>query len=189
MSSHSVTAKLGSPAPLPPQPYANRNPPSHDGASKRHPEYFVASQGMLELAAPSIPSGQRLVTYLFKAMPDNTPYPKINDTDGKPNCLIRSCSALPAPHHSCQLDTCIAARRQKRDNPCLHIDLAQEPWRSKPEAYWQPVMTWLQLPRVNILMRPTAAARLQADHSLGRLDLDNHTAMVARTCGPSLCRT
>jgi hypothetical protein len=65
-------------APLPHQPpYAYRNPPSRNRASKRHHKSFVASKGMLELAAP-IPSGQRLMTYLFKAIPANTPYPKMN---------------------------------------------------------------------------------------------------------------
>jgi hypothetical protein len=136
--------------------YAGRNPPARDGASKRHREFFVASQGMLKLAAP-VPSGQRLMTYIFKAMPDNTPYPKLTDTAGKPDCLLCFHSGFPAPHNSCQLDTSIAAKRRKRENQCLNIDLGQGPWRSKPETYWQPVVTWLKLPGVDALIRPTAA--------------------------------
>jgi hypothetical protein len=98
--------------PPPPLQYADRNPPARDGASKRHRESFVASQGMLKLAA-AVPSNQRLMTYIFKAMPaDNTPYPKLMDTDGKPNYLLCFCSAFPAPHNLCQLDTCIAANRR-----------------------------------------------------------------------------
>jgi hypothetical protein len=104
------------------------------------------------------------MTYIFKAMPDNTPYPKLTDTNGKPDCLLCFLSAFPAPHNSCQLDTCIAAKRRKRENQRLHIDLSQEPWRSKPEAYWQPVVTWLQLPGVDTPIRPTAAFK-QITHS------------------------
>ena len=133
---------------LPLPQYADRNPPARDGAPKRHRESFVASQGMLELATP-VPSGQRLMTYIFKAMPDNTPYPKLTDTDGKPDCLLCFCSAFPVPHNLCQLDTCIAAKRCKQENQRLHIDLSQEPWRSKPEAYWQPAVTWLQITSVS----------------------------------------
>jgi hypothetical protein len=96
-------------AQLPPLPYADRNPSTHNGTSKHHHESFVASQGMLEVAAP-IPSRQPLMTYLFKAMLDNAHYPKMNDTDGKANCLICFHGAFPAPHNSCQLDTCIATR-------------------------------------------------------------------------------
>jgi hypothetical protein len=141
---------------LPLPQYADRNHPARDGAPKRHRESFVASQGMLKLAAP-VPSGQRLMTYIFKAMPDNTPYPKLTDTDDKPDRLLCFRSAFPAPHNSCQLDTCITATRRKRETQRLHIDLSQEPWCSKPEAYWQPVVTWLQLPGVNALIRSTAA--------------------------------
>jgi hypothetical protein len=123
---------------LPPLQYADHNPPACDGASKHHYEYFLASQGMLELAA-SVPFGQRLMTYIFKAMPDNTPYSKLTDTD------------FPAPHNSCQLNTCIATKRCKQENQRL------EPWRSKPATYWQPVIAWLKLPDGDALIRPTAA--------------------------------
>jgi hypothetical protein len=99
------------------------------------------------------------MNYLFKAMPENTHYPKMTDTDGKPDCLICFYSAFPYPHNSCQLESCIAAKRRRKDNQRLHIDLSKEPWRSKPELYWQPVVDWLKLPRVDTLIRPTAVFR------------------------------
>jgi hypothetical protein len=112
---------------------------------------------MLELAAP-IPPGQRLMTYIFDAMPERTQYPKMLDTDGKAVCLICFRSAFPPPHNTCQLDTCITARRRRRDNQRLHIDLHQEePWQSKPEMYWKPVIDWLQHPGVDLIVKPTAA--------------------------------
>jgi hypothetical protein len=136
--------------------YPAGHPPSRDAANKRPREPFVASKGLLKLAAP-IPAGQRLMTYLFDAMPAHTQYPKMTNNDGKADCLICFRSAFPSPHNSCQLESCIALKRRQRDNQRLHIDLAVEPWRSKPEAYWQPVVAWLRLPGVDALIRPTAA--------------------------------
>jgi hypothetical protein len=142
---------------LPPYPQGDRLPPNRQITAKRDRESFVASKGMLELAKP-IPQGQRLMTYLFKAMPDNTHYPKMANTDGKADCLICFRSAFPSPHNSCCIDTCIAAKRRNRgEKQRLHIDLSQEPWRSKPEPYWQPVVDWLRLPGVDALILPTAA--------------------------------
>jgi hypothetical protein len=100
------------------------------------------------------------MNYLFKSMvPDNIQYPKMTDNDGKVDCLICFCSAFPSPHNVYQLDTCIAHTRQRHQR--LHIDLSIEPWRSKPEAYWQPVVDWLvKLPSVGKLANPTAAIKL-----------------------------
>ena len=101
------------------------------------------------------------MTYLFKAMPDHTAYPKMTDNDSKTKCLICFRSAFLSPHNSCQLESCLAKKRRNRgDNQRLHIDLSQEPWRSKPEAYWQPVVAWLKLPGIDALIRPTAALKL-----------------------------
>jgi hypothetical protein len=111
---------------------------------------------MLELTAP-IPSGERLMTYIFAAMPERTNYPKMMDNDGKADCLICFCSAFPPPHNSCQLETCITAQKRHRGNQRLHIDLSQEVWRSKPETYWKPVVDWLQFPGVDRIVKPTAA--------------------------------
>jgi hypothetical protein len=87
---------------LPLPQYADRNPLACDGAPKRHQESFVASQGMLKLAAP-VPSGQNPMTYIFKAMPDNTPYPKLTDTDGKPDCLL--CFLALSLHHTIRVNS------------------------------------------------------------------------------------
>jgi hypothetical protein len=145
--------------PLPPYPYPPGHPPTHNPPLKRPREPFVASKSLLKLAAP-IPEGQRFMTYLFKSLPMNTAYPKLAANDGK-DCLICFRSAFQSPHNVCQLDTCIALKRRQRggENKRLHIDLTQEPWRSKPEAYWQPVITWLQIPAVSALIKPTAAFR------------------------------
>jgi hypothetical protein len=147
-------------AALPPSSfqYPSGQPPSTAGNTKRQREPFTASQGLLELASP-IPAGQRLMTYLFQAMPANTTYPRMQNHDGKNNCLMCFRSAFPAPHNLCHLDSCIAIKHRKRHSPRLHIDLSQESWRSKPESYWQPVVDWLLYPGVDALIRPTAAFR------------------------------
>jgi hypothetical protein len=91
------------------------------------------------------------MTYLFNAMPANTTYPKMQDNDGKNNCLICFHSAFPAPHNLCHMDSCIAPKHHKQHSPRLHIDLSKEPWQSKQEAYW------LLHPGVDALICPTAA--------------------------------
>jgi hypothetical protein len=58
-------------------------------------------------------------------------------------CFVFVALSLHRSHNLCQLNTCIAAKRCKREKQRLHIDLGEEPWRSKPEAYWQPVVRWL----------------------------------------------
>jgi hypothetical protein len=160
LSPASRPARTPAACPLPPFPYPERNPPpsSRKGSFKRLRAPFIASQGMLELAAP-LPPGERLMTYIFSALPEHTgrQYPKMMDNDGKADCLICFRSAFWSPHNTCQLETCITARRRQRDNQRLHIDLPQEPWRSKPEIYWKPVVAWLQHPGVDLIVKPTAA--------------------------------
>jgi hypothetical protein len=82
---------------LPPFPYPDWNPPnsSGDGPCKRLRESFITYQGMLKLAVP-IPPGQRLMAYIFNAMPERTQYPKMLDNDRKADCLICFCKCFSA---------------------------------------------------------------------------------------------
>jgi hypothetical protein len=40
--------------------------------------------------------------------------------------------------------------------PFSHVDLAVEPWASKPEAFWDQIVAWLKLPGVSLIVRPSA---------------------------------
>jgi hypothetical protein len=124
---------------------------------KRQRADFVASQGIFDLAVP-VPADQRLITYIFDALPEHTQFPKLTDSDGKVDCLICFRSAFAPPHNQCHTPTCIAAKRKKQgDSRRIHIDLSIDPWRSKPEAYWQSVVDFLTTPGVDAVLKPTAA--------------------------------
>jgi hypothetical protein len=51
--------------------------------------------------------------------------------------------------------SCISTKRKRRPRR-LHIDLSVDPWRSKPEAYWQSVVDFLKIPGVDAVLQPTA---------------------------------
>jgi hypothetical protein len=107
---------------------------------------FTAAKGIFQLVAP-VPADQRLMSHIFDSLPKHTSFPKLTDTDGQVDCLICFCSLLPPPNNQCHMATCISikCKRCSGDSRCLYIDLSLDPWRSKPEAYWQNVVNFLQI--------------------------------------------
>jgi hypothetical protein len=100
------------------------------------------------------------MAYMMHNVDCSTPYPKLTDIPGKDPCLICFRSSFLPPYNICQFSSCIGKQRRRREAKRLHIDIAAEPWRSKPEAFWQPIVEWLQLPVITPFVRPTAAFRL-----------------------------
>ena len=66
------------------------------------------------------------------------------------------------PFNVCNLAACHLGQSWRvRKNaptptPFSHVDLAIKPWATKPEAFWDPIVTWLKLPGVSLAVRPTA---------------------------------
>jgi hypothetical protein len=156
-------------SPIPPghsslPPSTAKNPPTSDlgsTATKRRKALegisalsvpdFVNNTPLVEAVVPFTshrPIAQQLLTRLAR-----TPFPKFETTTGTLTlCFL---SAFAQPHNCCVLRKCMDRRRQRR----MHVDLSQDPWRSKPESFWQPLVQFLQDPLVASHLRPSAAFR------------------------------
>jgi hypothetical protein len=143
--------------PAQPAPHRSSNPPTGALKRPREPD-FTSSQALFEPVIAFQP-GQRPMAYMIHNTDRATQYPRLADTPGKDPCLICFRSSFPPPFNVCHTGSCIGNRSRRRETKRLHIDLAQEPWRTKPEAFWQPVVEWLQLPTIRPFVRPTAALR------------------------------
>jgi hypothetical protein len=122
---------------------------------------FVAAQPLFELVAPPRES-RGIVTMFTQASPPNAAKPALPaGQDGK-SILICFASSCSAPYNACNLAACQAgrARRVRKNAPPPsafgHVDLAVEPWASKPEAFWSHIVAWLNLPGVSLTVRPSA---------------------------------
>jgi hypothetical protein len=166
-SSHFQRGPERHPPPVPrdtPFP-ADKKPEPRQPAVKRPREVptpdFVAAQPLFELAAP--PKDNRgIVTIFTQASPQNAAKPALpNGQDGK-SVLICFASSCCAPFNVCNLAACHAgqARRVRKNGPAptafSHVDLAVEPWASKPETFWAHIVAWLKLPGVSLTVRPSA---------------------------------
>jgi hypothetical protein len=139
------------PAPAP-SPCQDRLLPDQS-KQQRKPD-FMARTALFEPCTPFQP-GQGPMGYMVNNTDSTTQYPRLAATPGKEPCLICFRSSFTQPFNVCQFSSCIGNRRKPRETQRLHIDLAQEPWRSKPEAFWQPIVEWLQLPTMRPFIRPT----------------------------------
>jgi hypothetical protein len=149
------------PVPSPPAPSSRGNP--RGSVDKRQRTNlprtdFTVSAGIFDLAA-HFPADQRLLNYIFDAIPPHTSFPKLTNINNKVDCLICLRGALPPPNNQCQTASCISSKRKNRsgDSWRLHIDLHSKPWRSQQENYWKPVVNFLLLPGDDTVLKPTAA--------------------------------
>jgi hypothetical protein len=165
-SSHFTRGPERLPPPVPRlTPFLDKKPEPRQPAVKRTREVptpdFVAAQPLFELVAP--PRETRgIVTIFTQASPQNAAKPALpNGQDGK-SVLICFASSCCAPFNVCNLAACHAGQtRRVRKNapaptPFSHVDLALEPWASKPENFWEHIVAWLKLPGVSLSVRPSA---------------------------------
>ena len=122
---------------------------------------FVAAQPLFELVNPPKES-RGMVTIFTQASPPNAAKPALPaGPDGK-SVLICFASSCGAPFNTCNTTVCHAgrSRRIRKGAPIppafSYVDLAVKPWASKPEVFWEQIVTWLQLPGVSLTVRPSA---------------------------------
>ncbi len=151
---YGTTPRAPAPAPSPRQ-----DRPLPDQSKRQREPDFTSRTALFEPVTPFQP-GQRPMGYMVNNTDRTTQYPRLVATPGKEPCLICFRSSFAPPFNVCQFSSCIGNRRRRRETQRLHINLAQEPWRSKPEAFWQPVVEWLQLPTIRPFIRPTEGLRL-----------------------------
>jgi hypothetical protein len=164
--SHFKRSQERPPTPAPRDiPSVDKKPDQKQQALKRPRESptpdFVAAHPLFELVAP--PRETRgIVTIFTTASPQNASKPALpTGQDGK-SVLICFASSCCAPFNVCNLAACHSGQsRRVRKNaptptPFSHVDLAVEPWASKPESFWDPIVAWLKLPGVSLAVRPSA---------------------------------
>jgi hypothetical protein len=121
------------------------------GLSAQSVPDFVNSTQLVEAVIPFTshrPMAQQLLTRLAR-----TPFPKFETSTGTLTlCFL---SAFAPPYNSCVRAKCMDRKRQCR----MHVDLSQEPWRSKSESFWKPLVQFLQDPLVAVHLRPSPAFR------------------------------
>jgi hypothetical protein len=117
---------------------------------------FVSLTPLLETILPlnlEIP----VSTQLIERIPKGIPYPKFPDASG--TCLTTICfrSAFASPQNCCTTSLCKERRPPKQTR--IHVDPSQPEWKSKPEPYWAPLVTFLVDPRVSPILRPSPALK------------------------------
>jgi hypothetical protein len=141
-------------------------PKKQPAAAKRSsPPDFTAVQPLMELV--SAPCTEKGVFQLFaSAAPSGSIKPVLRDSDGKSLLLCFSSSVGPL-FNSCTLANCHHEQTKRTWNkkfqaqggsgppPCCHVNLSQQTWASKPEAYWSSLVDWLRLPGVSQVIRPS----------------------------------
>jgi hypothetical protein len=133
--------------------------PSHEPATKRlklarpaRNADFVCS-GPVIIPVEPLPGGKAAITTILHRLPRQGRFPLLPDANGTSSYIcFKSC--FPAPHDRCVTAKCIN-QKSTPPAPRLHIDLSADYWKTKPEAYWSPLVEWLQLPGVLSHFRPS----------------------------------
>jgi hypothetical protein len=116
---------------------------------------FTASIPVLEVVVPFHPH-QPVSSQLFARLPTGTVYPKFpTPTSGTSLTTLCLRSMFCAPNNCCRTSLC--KERRGHRNSRIHIDLAQDLWKAKPESYWTPLVSFLQDPQVRLHLRPSPA--------------------------------
>jgi hypothetical protein len=114
---------------------------------------FINPAHLFEAIVP-LPRDKPAITTILARLPVGTRFPNMGEVDGKSPFMCFH-SSFPAPHNRCITSKC---KNWKTKHPLtrLHIDTSVEPWRSKPEAYWRPIVDFLQQTTVAAHFRPSA---------------------------------
>jgi hypothetical protein len=106
---------------------------------------------------PLVPQGKPVITTIMARLKQGCRFPQIPDAHVTFN-YVCFYSAFPPPHPhtivalppSARITTC------PHQKLCLHVDPSIEPFKSCQEDFWQPIVTFLQLPDVAQHFKPSA---------------------------------
>jgi hypothetical protein len=118
------------------------------------PKDFLSTTPLLELVTPLQPNIP-VSTQLLERIPRGISYPKFADPSGTYTITICFRSSFAAPNHCCATSICKERRAPRKTR--LHVDLGVEPWKSKPESYWAPLVAFLVDPQISPILRPSPA--------------------------------
>ena len=120
-----------------------------------HPPDFVNGSPWLEPVV-GLAKKDNVVNAIQRRGGSNMPrFPQLPNSNGELRFICFN-SALASPRNTCCTSQC---KNRKKNVPSNrpHIDLSKEPWCSKPEAYWKPLVDWFQHDMVKVVVRPTKA--------------------------------
>ena len=110
------------------------------GQKHRNPD-FISQSPLMEVTTP-VPASSTLLPILSGRFQRPIQFPRLQSTTGTLQTICLN-SAFTQPHHCCLTRMC-GDRKSVPRIPRLHIDLARDPWKTKPESYWLPHVTFLQ---------------------------------------------
>ena len=119
---------------------------------------FISSTTLMEPVVP-LPSSTKSTTMtMLRRINAPIAFPRLASTTGTLQTICLN-SAFPKPFNCCILKLC-GDRKTSPRTPRLHIDLNAEPWRSKPESYWNNMVAFLQNEQIRPHLRPSKALKL-----------------------------
>jgi hypothetical protein len=119
---------------------------------------FISSTPLMDPVVP-LPSNTKSTTMtMLRRINAPIPFPRLASTNGTLQTICLN-SAFPKPYNCCILKLCGDKKTAPR-TPRLHIDLNAEPWRSKPESYWNSMVAFLQNEQIRPHLRPSKALKL-----------------------------
>jgi hypothetical protein len=145
--------------------YDRNNARNPDGSLKRarlggprlqNPDFINRSPPME--CTSQLPGYKTVLQALYGKFHAPVAYPRFPSSNGTSQTLCLN-SSFVSPHHTCTTRLC----GDRKSNPRmtrLHIDLSRDEWKQKPEAYWAPLVAFLQHPEVTPHIRPTQALKL-----------------------------
>jgi hypothetical protein len=122
----------------------------------RQPKDFVSNAPLLE-SVQQLRQDLPVSTQLLDRIPKGIVYPKFQDPSG--TCMTTICfrSSFASPQNCCNTSLC--KERRKPHQTRFHVDPSAPEWRSKPESYWAPLVTFLLDPQVSPILRPSYALK------------------------------
>ena len=127
------------------------------GKQPKIPDFISATALMVPVVPLPVNCRSTTMT-MVRRIQAPVPFPRLPSQNGTLQTICLN-SAFPPPYNCCVLRLCGDKKSVPR-TPRLHIDLHQEPWRSKPEAYWAPMVAFLMNAQVHPHLRPSAALKL-----------------------------
>jgi hypothetical protein len=148
------------PVPAPPVTLEKRTGREREQPSKRLKPTTAAAAGFVSQAPlfePIVPFPQDkpAITTLLAPLPAGTRFPQMGETDGKSQYICFH-SAFPSPHNKCTTSKCKNRKQSLSAATRLHVDPITDPWKSKEEDFWKPIVEFLQNPEVARHFRPSA---------------------------------
>lgn len=124
-----------------------------NGRAARPPADFICGAHLFEPLVP-LPQGKPAITTIMARLKRSVRFPQIPNANGTLDYMCFH-SSFPAPHNRCTTAKC---KNNFVSPPTirLHVDPSVEPFKSKPESFWQPIVTFLLQPEVAEHFKPSA---------------------------------